>query len=110
MEKGTNRRADDPAPESGYDEEDMFVTLNMDDGSTVETRILTIFDTGDQEQNYIALLPLNEDGTDNEDGIVYLYRYFEDGDGNPSLENIEDDAEYETASRCFDDLMDDVVP
>ena len=87
------------------DESDMRVTLSMDDGSSVECEILTIFEV--QEQNYIALLPVDENDEPNEEGEVYIYRYFEDAEGNPSLENIEDDDEYEAVADKFDELLDD---
>ena len=87
------------------DGEDMRVTLSLDDGSDVECAILTIFDVN--EQDYIALLPLDENGEGNEDGEVYIYRYFEDNDGNPSLENIQDDDEYEAVAERFDELLDE---
>lgn len=32
---------------------------------------------------------------------VFIYRYSEDAEGNPSLENIEDDEEYEVVSDRF---------
>ena len=89
------------------DDEDMRVTLSLDDGSDVECAILTIFDVN--EQDYIALLPLDENGEGNEDGEVYIYRYFEDNDGNPSLENIQDDDEYEAVADRFDELLDEVA-
>ena len=87
------------------DGSDMRVTLDMDDGSTVECEILTIFDV--EEQNYIALLPLDENDEPNEEGEVYIYRYFEDEEGNPSLENIESDEEYEAVADRFDELLDE---
>lgn len=87
------------------DADDIRVTLNMDDGNDIECRILTIFDVG--EQDYIALLPLDEDGNDNEDGEVFIYRYFEDEKGEPSLDNISSDEEYETVSDRFDELLDE---
>lgn len=87
------------------DGSDMRVTLDMDDGSTVECEILTIFDVTDM--NYIALLPLDENDEPNEEGEVYIYRYFEDEDGNPSLENIENDEEYEAVADRFDELLDE---
>ena len=87
------------------DDEDIRVTLSLDDGSDVECAILTIFDV--EEQNYIALLPLDENGEENEDGEVYIYRYFEDEEGNPSLENILDDEEYEAVADRFDELLDE---
>ncbi|MGN0352732.1 MAG: DUF1292 domain-containing protein [Roseburia sp.] len=84
---------------------DIRVTLDLDDGSQVECEILTIFDIG--EQDYIALLPLDEKGEPNEDGEVFIYRYSEDAEGNPSLENIQSDEEYEAVSDRFDELLDE---
>ena len=80
------------------------VTLTLDDDSTVECAIVGIFDAGEKE--YIALLPLDENGQ-NEDGEVYLYRYSEDENGQPNLENIEDDDEYEIVADAFDELLDE---
>ncbi|MCI5742002.1 MAG: DUF1292 domain-containing protein [Lachnospiraceae bacterium] len=87
------------------DETDMQVTLSLDDGSEVECAILTIFEL--DEQNYIVLLPLDEDGNENAEGEVFIYRYFEDEEGNPSLENIDSDEEYEAVADRFDELLDE---
>ena len=38
---------------------------------------------------------------------VYIYRYSEDEDGNPSLDNIDSDEEYEVVSDRFDELLDE---
>ena len=38
---------------------------------------------------------------------VYLYRYSEDENGQPNLENIEDDDEYEIVADAFDELLDE---
>ena len=84
---------------------DMYVTLDLDDGSQVECEILTIFDIG--EQDYIALLPLDESGEPNAEGEVFIYRYSEDENGDPSLENIQSDEEYEAVSDRFDELLDE---
>ena len=81
----------------------MTVTLTLDDDSTVECAIVGVFDAAEKE--YIALLPLDENGQ-NEDGEVYLYRYSKDAAGQPKLENIESDEEYEIASDAFDELLD----
>ena len=35
------------------------------------------------------------------------FTYFEDNDGNPSLENIQDDDEYEAVADRFDELLDE---
>lgn len=85
--------------------EDIRVTLSLEDGSEAECSILTIFDVDDQD--YIALIPLEEDGSENPEGEVYIYRYFEDEEGNPSLENIESDEEYEIVADRFDELLDE---
>ncbi len=84
------------------EDDDVVVTLNLDDGSEVTCEILTIFDIGDQD--YIVLLPLDENGEENAEGQVYIYRYFEDETGAPSLDNIESDEEYDAVAKKFDEL------
>lgn len=78
------------------------VTLTLDDDTELECIVLTIFPAGDKE--YIALLPM--DSAEDEEGEVYLYRYEEDAEGNPSLSNIEDDDEYDIVADAFDELLD----
>ena len=84
-------------------DEYMTVELTLENDEVVTCAILTLFEAADKE--YIALLPLNEDGT-TEEGDVFLYRYIETADGEPELENIEDDEEYEIAADAFDEWMD----
>lgn len=83
-------------------DEEMTVTLTLDDGTELECVVLTIFEAADRE--YIALLPL--DGNEAEDGEVYLYRYTEDANGAPDIQNIESDEEYEIVADAFDELLD----
>lgn len=83
-------------------EEEAIVTLELDDGTTIECAVLTIFPVG--ENDYIALLPL--DGKASEDGEIFLYKYIETEDGEPSLDNILDDDEYDAVSDAFDELLD----
>lgn len=85
------------------EQEEMTVTLTLDDDTEVECVVLTIFTAG--ERDYIALLPMG--GMESEEGEVYLYRYSESEDGQPDLENIEDDEEYEVVSEAFDELLDE---
>lgn len=84
-----------------HDHEEMTVTLSLDDGSELECVVLAIFPAG--EKDYIALLPTT--GPEAEEGEVFLYRYSE-VDGEPNLENIEDDEEYEIVADAFDELLD----
>ena len=85
------------------EEEEMTVTLTLDDDTEVECVVLTIFTAG--ERDYIALLPM--EGEDSEEGEVYLYRYSETEDGTPVLDNIEDGDEYEIVADAFDEMLDD---
>ena len=84
-------------------DDEMYVTLELDDGSEVECVVITILEADGRD--YIVLLP--EDGKEAEEGEVYLYRYTEDEDGQPNLENIEDDDEYEIVADAFDELLDE---
>lgn len=91
-----------PVNPDAENDEEMTVTLTLDDGTELECVVLTIFEAGEKE--YIALLPL--DGREAEDGEVYLYRYVEDINGNPDLENIDSDEEYEIVADAFYELLD----
>lgn len=91
-----------PVNPDAENDEEMTVTLTLDDGTELECVVLTIFEAGEKE--YIALLPL--DGREAEDGEVYLYRYVEDINGNPDRENIDSDEEYEIVADAFDELLD----
>ncbi len=84
-------------------EESITVTLTLDNDETLECLVLTIYETNGQK--YIALLPLDEEG-DNTDGEVFIYRYMESEDGEPELDNILDDEEYEIAADAFDEWLD----
>ncbi len=84
--------------------EEVTVTLTLDNDEVIECAVLTIYSVDDKE--YIALLPLDEEG-DNEEGDVFIYRYVETKDGEPTLENIEDDDEYEAAADAFDEWLDE---
>ena len=80
------------------------MTLDLDDGSKVECIVVNVF-TVDNRQ-YIALLPMNADGSVDDDAQVWLYRFIELGDGEVQLDQIEDDEEYDVVSDYFDELLD----
>ena len=84
------------------DFEDDTVTLTFDDDKEVECGIVAIFPAGERE--YIALLPLDENGQ-NETGEVYLYSFSRTADGDPMLANIEDDEEYDAAANAFNAVV-----
>lgn len=83
--------------------DDLVVTLTLDDNKDVDCAVLCVFPVGDNE--YIALTPLEEDGTENEEGTVYIYK-FTLIDGQPDLQNIDSDEEYEAAADAFDEWLD----
>ena len=86
-------------PEEGHS----TISLTLEDDTEVECAILTVFPIDEQE--YIALLPLDENGQ-NQSGEVYLYRFSRTENGDPMLANIEDDAEYQAAATAFDIVLD----
>lgn len=91
---------------TGEESEEMTVDLDLDDGSHVTCAVITILTIA--KQDYIVLLPLNENGQ-NDNGEVWFYRYFEDeSDPNkePVLEYIDDDDEYEAVGEAFDEYLD----
>lgn len=101
MGKNNNQNAD-----NGYDAEEMTVELELEDGTSVTCAVVTILTVSDRD--YIALLPLNEDG-DNTDGEVWFYRYSENPDDpneEPDLGYIDDDEEYEAVTDAFDEYLD----
>ena len=87
-------------------DEEMTVTLELDDGTSVTCAVITILTV--KEKDYIVLLPLNDQG-DNDDGEVWIYAYKEnptDPQAEPELTYIEDDAEYELVADAFDEYLD----
>ena len=59
------------------------ISLTLDDDTEVECAVLTIFPVDSTE--YIALLPLDENGQ-NQDGEVYLYTFSHTDAGDPRLQ------------------------
>ena len=91
-------------PVTPEEADDIRVTLDTEEGE-IECRILTIFEVDNQD--YIALMPLDEKGNDNAEGAVYLYGYSEDEEGLPSLRYIFDEEEYEAVADRYDELLDE---
>lgn len=89
-----------------FDEEEMTVEIELTDGTIVNCAVITILTV--DKKDYIALLPLNENG-ENEDGEVWFYGYKENPDYSneePELIYIEDDDEYEAVADAFDEFLD----
>lgn len=91
---------------NNYEDEEMTVELELDDGTLVNCAIITILSV--DSKDYIVLLPLDEEGN-NEDGEVWFYGYSEnlnDPNEEPKLRYIEDDDEYEKVADAFDEYLD----
>ena len=84
--------------------DEITVTQTLDNDEEIECAVLTVYEAGGRQ--YIALLPLDENG-ESEEGDVYLYRYIDTDPENPDLENILDDEEYEIAADAFDEWLDE---
>lgn len=87
-------------------DEEMTVDITLEDGTEVTCAIITILEVEDKD--YIVLLPLDENGN-NDDGEVWFYGYSENPDDpneEPVLDYIEDDEEYEKVADAFDEFLD----
>ena len=71
------------------EDEELFVTITLEDDSEIECEVLTIFEV------------------EEEDGEIFIYRYFEDEDGEPGLDNIETQEEFDMVSEVFDSIVED---
>ena len=84
--------------------ESLTVTLTLENNEELECAVLNIFEA--EEKEYIALLPLDENG-DNTDGQIYLYRFIDNGEEEePGLENIEEDEEFDRVSARYNEWLD----
>ena len=79
--------------------------LDLDDGGKLECIVLNVFPVNNRE--YIALLPMNDEGHVEDDAQIFLYRFEELGDDEVNLETIEDDDEFELESDYFDEMLDE---
>ena len=86
----------DKKKETPVDEADI-ITLEFDDGVTVECEIMGVFEF--EGNDYIALIP--DDDTDD----VYIYGYREVGEDEFEIVDIEDDELFEKVVAEFDAIM-----
>lgn len=86
---------------SNIDEEEIIITLTLEDGEELECKVITAFESNNR--NYIALMP---NGNREEDEVeVLLFRYNELLEDEIEIENIETDEEFEIALKAFDQLI-----
>ncbi len=76
-----------------------FITLTLEDDSELQCATLGTFKAGEYE--YIVLQPVAE-----ADGEVLVFRFAEDADGNPLLDEVDSEEEYQTVSVAFEEFVD----
>lgn len=81
------------------------VEVELDDGKHVTCAILIILTV--DSKDYIVLLPLDENGQNN-DGNVWFYEFIlKSPDAEPELGYISEDDVYEKVAEAFDLYLDD---
>ena len=78
-------------------EEADIITLEFEDGVTVECEIMGVFEYDGND--YIALIP------DDDSDDVYIYGYREVGEDEFEIVDIEDDELFEKVVAEFDSIM-----
>ena len=85
-----------------FEDEEMTVELELDDGTIVNCAIITILTV--ESKDYIVLMPLDDQG-ENEDGEVWFYSYSENPD-DPNEEPVLDYIEDDDVAEAFDEFLD----
>ena len=80
------------------DMNELTITLTLEDDTELLCGVVAIFSA--QDKDYIALTPL-KDGA----AKAFIYRFNQTDSGEPVLECIENDAEFEMANAAFDALI-----
>ena len=87
-------------------DEQMTVDVELDSGEVITCAIIIVLTVNSKD--YIVLLPLDENGQNN-DGNVWFYEFIcSDIDSEPELGYIDDDDEYEAVAEAFNLYLDDV--
>lgn len=85
-------------------EEEIIITLTLDNGKELECKVISIFQAG--KDDYIALLPIED--MQKEEGEVILFKYYAMGNNDEiRVENIETDEEFQNALKKFDELIEE---
>lgn len=92
-----------------FNDEDEFdvISLCLEGEEEEDCLILGIFDTREYDYEYIALMPVRCVEEEDEECLLYLYRYEEDGEDEVSLTQIEDEKEFLVVQETFDRLFGD---
>ena len=113
-----NKQMEEPEFPEGYayyeDGSWKWITLELDNGKEIECAVLGIF-RGCNHRNYIAVVEqsrlegFNPDADDLENLEPYIYHYAEDENGDPVLDNITDDDEWDIACDAYEEMLANMV-
>ena len=94
----------DHVHEEGLELDTMILTFEGDDGEDVDVEcgVIGVFDV--EDKSYIALVVPAEEDSDELEEEFYIYAYSEDEDGEPVLEVIESDEEFDKANDVLESL------
>ncbi len=91
------------AKDEQFEEEEMTVDLELEDGRNITCSVIKILTVDGQD--YIVLLPVDDAGEPLEDE-VWFYRYRAVEGEEPELGYIDDDEEYDAVADAFDEYLD----
>ena len=94
----------DPNLENMQSDDYSTINLTLEDGTELHCLVVTIFEV--EEQNYICLQPLQENGEEVEEPGLLMYRFALAEDGSPLLDEIEDDKEFQLVSKIAMEVLD----
>jgi len=85
--------------------DDLLVTFEDEDGNEVDFMVLAVMDI--EGQDYAMLAPVAQLGDEESDeGIeLYYFKYTDNGDGDETYDEIEDEALLEKVHTAFGELM-----
>ncbi len=92
----------------GFDEDEDFtpdlISLTDDEGNERDFEVLDALEL--DGKTYIALIPINEDGSDNEDGEYVVLRVDSDDANNEEYySTIDDDDEFDKVVAAFNESL-----
>lgn len=87
------------------EEESPVLHLELEDGSIMDCAVISLFEA--EEQEYIALVSLEDLESEKEESTLLLYRYLQDPEDEDAfrLDNIESDEEYEMVTSVLDAIL-----
>lgn len=80
-----------------HDEEMEIMTLTLDDDTELDCAVIGIFEV--EEKNYIALIPLVDEGEEEEEVLIYEYNEIDEEEFELTL--IEKEEDFELVSEAF---------